>query len=395
MQSRSVPDWVDGFMQLTDVSEAPDLFRYWTAISCVAAALQRKCYVQMGALTFYPNMYVVLCAPPGVRKGTAMGPGYDLLNEIGIKLSAQATTLQALIKRLKNTNYTQVDPTTGEMQFHASLTVFSKEFTVFLGYRNQELMSHLCDWYDCENKWKYETISRGEDEIIGVWVNILGATTPDLIQSSLPIEMIGGGLTTRMIIVLEIEEGKFVPFPQTTPQEARLRNMLRDDLEKIHLMSGRFKFEKEFIDAWIDWRVRTRNSPPKFSDQRFSGYMQRRPAHLMKISMIMCASRSSDMILRECDIRKAIKALDDVEVHMPKVFSGVGRSDISDLIPRVVTWISVKKQTTMKELMKEFYYDADVWTMERVIKSLEIQESIVKVTTERGTLIKANTDVNL
>ena len=60
---RALPDWIEGFMEFTDNSEAPDLFRYWTAVSCVAAALQRKTYVSLGTLTFYPNMYIILCAP--------------------------------------------------------------------------------------------------------------------------------------------------------------------------------------------------------------------------------------------------------------------------------------------------------------------------------------------
>lgn len=375
-------------MRFTDNTEAPKLFRYWTAISCVAAVLQRKCYVSLGTLTFYPNMFVVLCAPSGVRKGTAMSPGYDLLNDLGVKMSAQATTLQALIKRLKNTTYNEVDPVTGKMVFHSSLTVFSKEFTVFLGYKNQELMSHLCDWYDCDNRWKYETIARGEDEIIGVWVNLLGATTPELIQTSMPMEAIGGGLTSRMIIVYEIRKGKFVPFPVLTREEADLREDLLIDLERIFLLTGRFKFEQEYINAWVDWRVATEENPPRFNDIRFAGYLQRRPAHLLKISMIMSASRSSDMILRKEDLDRAVKALTDVEVNMPKVFSGVGKSDISDLIVRVIAWLAAKKETDMAELMREFYFDADNRTMERVLQSLETQKAIVRVVTDEGVRIK-------
>lgn len=374
-------------MEYTDNSEAPRLFRYWTAVSCVAAALQRKTYVSLGTLTFYPNLYIILCAPSGVRKGTAMGPGYELLNDIGIKMSAQATTLQALVKRLKNTTHNEIDPVTGKLMMHSSLTIFSKEFTVFLGYKNQELMSHLCDWYDCENRWRYETISRGEDEIIGVWVNLIGATTPELIQTSMPVEAIGGGLTSRMIIVFEVKKGKFVPFPMLTPGETELRSMLRADLERIAILSGRFRFEEEFINSWVEWRVYSEENPPRFNDPRFNGYTQRRPAHLMKLSMIMSASRGGDLVLRKVDLDRAIEALTRVEKNMPKVFSGLGKSDIADLIPRVLAWLSVKKETTMAELMREFYYDADVFTMERVLKSIEAQEKLRRIATDKGVKI--------
>lgn len=390
---RSLPDWIDGFMEFTEEnSESPRLFRYWTAISCVAAALQRKTYVSLGTLTFYPNMYIVLCAPSGVRKGTAMSPGYELLNDIGIKMSAQATTLQALTRRLKNTTHNEIDPLTGKIMMHSSLTIFSKEFTVFLGYRNQELMAHLCDWYDCESRWTYETISRGEDEIIGVWVNLIGATTPKLIQTSMPVEAIGGGLTSRMIIVYETKKGKFVPFPTLSKNEIEIRELLKADLERIAIMSGKFRFENEFIDSWIEWRARTEETPPNFNDPRFEGYTQRRPAHLMKLSMIMSASRSSDMVLRKEDLDRGVVALTDAERNMTRVFSGVGKSDIAELMPRVLAWLHIRKEAPMRDLMREFYYDADVWEMERVIKSLEVQEKLKKVVTEDGVKLVFNLD---
>jgi len=312
-------------------------------------------------------MYIILCAPSGVRKGTAMGPGYELLNDISIKMSAQATTLQALIKHLKNSTHNDINPVTGKIMMHSSLTIFSKEFTVFLGYKNQELMSHLCDWYDCENRWVYETVGRGREEIIGVFVNMIGATTPDLIQTSLPLEAIGGGLTSRMIIVFEIQKGKFVPFPIMTEEMADLREELKIDLERISMMSGRFKFEHDYINGYIDWREVQELRPPEFNDPRFNGYTQRRPAHLIKLSMIMSASRSDDLILREVDLKRAIESLNTVEMRMGRVFSGLGKSDIAELITRVLAWLYIKKETTMAELMREFYHDADVWTMERAL----------------------------
>ena len=191
---RKLPNWIEAFLLYTENTEPPYLFRKWTAISCIASALQRKCYVDWGtALTFYPNLYVVLVGPSATGKGTAMNPGLDIISELpNIRLSAQSTSREALIRHLKDTNLTDLDIQSGKQIYHSSLTIFSKEFTVFLGYHNKELMAALCDWYDCDRKWVYETIARKKEEIIGVWVNLLAGTTPDLIQSSLPIESIWG-----------------------------------------------------------------------------------------------------------------------------------------------------------------------------------------------------------
>ena len=87
---RKLSNWIESFLQYTDNTEPPFLFRKWTAISCIASAMQRKCYVEWGtSLIFYPNLYVVLVGPSATGKGTAMNPGLDLLCEIpAIRMSA-------------------------------------------------------------------------------------------------------------------------------------------------------------------------------------------------------------------------------------------------------------------------------------------------------------------
>jgi ABC-type phosphate/phosphonate transport system ATPase subunit len=152
--TRNLPDWINGFMDLSNNSEPPKLFRKWTAISTIAAALQRKVRLEFGmSMTFYPNLYIVLVGNSSTGKGTAMGYSKDIIENIPtIKLSAQATSLQALIKKMHETNLTDIDMVTGQQHFHSSLTIFSNEFTVFLGYSNRELITALCDWYERKKK---------------------------------------------------------------------------------------------------------------------------------------------------------------------------------------------------------------------------------------------------
>ena len=203
---RNVPDWIDGYMDLTEGTEPPVSYRKWMAVSTIAACLRRKCYLKIGFLTFFPNMYIVLVGPTGVRKGTAMTPGYELLRSRGIKLAAESITREALIKELRESTDNTTDEE-GNPILHCSLTVFSPELTVFLGYSSLQLMSDLADWFDCRDLWIYRTKGSGTEEITNLWVNLIGATTPELLRSTLPKDAIGGGLTGRMIFVFETKKG--------------------------------------------------------------------------------------------------------------------------------------------------------------------------------------------
>ncbi len=367
-------------MDYTEESEPPKMFHLWSGISTIAAALQRKCWLQWGTLTFYPNMYIVLVAPSGrCRKGTAMSPTRDLMDSLGIRLAAEATTRESLIRELKKCNSTTTDPITGDQTFHSSLTIHSQELTVFLGYDNKQLMSDLTDWYDCRNRWTYRTKTQGEDDIIGVWVNLFGATTPDLIQNTMPMDAIGGGLTSRMIFIYESQKYKTSVYPEAS---AELYKQLLIDLEQINMMAGQFKVDKDFVDLWSEWYPAQEYNPP-FEDSKLAGYIERRPNHVMKMAMVLSASRSSDLTIVGGDLDRAIKLLEAVEGKMPMVFRGMGTSSISSVMHRVMSMVAMEGRVEEPRLIATFLNDADDFTMDRVLKTLS-RMRFVKIIERQG-----------
>lgn len=370
---RRLADWVQGFLDFTDNTEPPYTFRLWTAVHTIAAVLQRKCYLPWGSLTFYPNMYIVLVAPPGAaRKGTAMGPSLDFLSEpnLGIKLAAEAITREALIRELKNANDTIINQQTGEMIFHSSLTIHSQELTVFLGYQNYQLMSDLADWYDCRKRWTYRTKWSGTDDIIGVWVNIIGATTPELIQESLPMDAIGGGLTSRMIFIYEDRRAKSVADPFLSPEEFKLQENLLADLEQIKMLTGPFRVTGEFVEFWLKWYPDQEFYRP-FDDPRFSGYFERRPTHVMKLAMILNASRTNTMIIGVQDLKRAIDVLLLTEKKMFYTFRGVGKSKYAEVLTKIMVYIGRKKEVPYSDLINAFMRDVTKQDLDKIIETLE------------------------
>lgn len=385
--SRILSDWLDSFVQLTESNaEPPLLFRKWCGISAIASALQRKVRVEFGmSLTFYPNLYIVLVGPSATGKGTAMQFAADIMEQIpSIRMSAQATSLQALIRRMKETNITDIDLVTGEQQYHASMTILSTEFTVFLGYHNRELIAALCEWYDCQNRWSYETISRKKEEIVGVWVNLLAGTTPDSLQASLPIESIGAGLTSRIIFIYEEKRDKLVIIPSKTEADILLQQDLVTDLEQIAMLSGRMRYTRDFIDFYTDWCYNADRYPP-FQDRKFEGYLGRRRKHLMTLSMICCASRTDSMIMELSDIERAATLLAEAEVKMGLTFKGMGRSDLASLINDAVRFISTCTvgEIPVYQFAKYFEGDMDKFTMDRVISTLESM-NVIKIVRRQG-----------
>jgi hypothetical protein len=253
-----------------------------------------------------------------------------------------------------------------------------------LGYHNQELIAALCEWYDCHNRWTYETIARKKEEVVGVWVNLFAGTTPDAIQASLPIESIGGGLTSRIIFVVEEKRAKLVIVPTITERQLQLQQQLIYDLEAVNRLSGIMEFTDGWLHTYTDWCIFADQHRP-FYDKKFDGYCGRRRKHLITLSMVCCASRSDEMIMTSEDIDRAIFLLSEVEVKMGKVFKGMGRSAISDLLSDAVTFIanSQTPDIPLHQFAKYFEGDMDKMEMERVLVTLEAQQTI-KITKVPG-----------
>src|SRR5438105_11465498 len=79
---RRSPDWIEGFQSFSDGMPSPLIFRKWAAISAIAGALQRRVYVTTSISRIYPNLYIVLVAPPTIGKSQAITPIHQIWSSL-------------------------------------------------------------------------------------------------------------------------------------------------------------------------------------------------------------------------------------------------------------------------------------------------------------------------
>ncbi len=365
---RQVTDWIDSYLSYTRNTEPRESYRTWVAISTIASVLKRKCWLCWGSETWYPNFYIILTGPPAARKGTAMKPARAMLDRIGIRIAASESSRQALINKLEaaviNDTYDS-----GRPYFHCSMTINSPELTVFLKCNDNDMLSMLCDWFDCGGKWDYETVSRETQDVINVWVNLLGATTPTLLQASLPPDAFGSGLISRTLFVYENNKEKIVIYPTL---DAVIGEKLLIDLEAIGCLRGQLKLSgdgSEVLDAYTKWRMDVETDPP-FTDQRLLKCNERLPQYIWKIAIVASISRSNDLVITLEDFKRAEKLLMHVIKKMPIAFAGVGANPLAAVQQQVIEYIRRKVTVTCKELMAAFYQDANQQQMAEIIGTL-------------------------
>jgi hypothetical protein len=310
-----------------------------------------------------------------------MGFSFDMLSELNIRMAAESTTREALIRELKHATETDIEP--GVITSNSSLTIFSQELAVFLGQNNLTMIADLCDWFDCRSKWTYRTKHQGTDEIIGVWVNLLGATTPSILQNALPQNAIGGGLTSRIVFIYAPGREKRVALPFTTDEEIKTRELLLSDLEAIGMLKGPFRVGKPFLVEWAKW-YNNLQTPEHLDSNYFDGYMQRKPTHVIKLCMILCASRTDSMIIEPDDLQRAVDFIEEAECGMPRVYSGFGRMPVSDIIPQIMSMLITKKVISKKQLMRKFLTELTLVQLDEILSSLQAAGYCKLVVTTNG-----------
>ncbi len=397
--ARALSNWLDSYVDLHFNTEPATIFHLWTGYSIIAATLRRKISLQLGRLVYHPNIYVVFVAEPGVaRKTQAINFGIKFLDTIpDIKVSSDSATKEAMTDDVEGSALDELMPT-GETLRHSSLNIISREFESFLGQKkeNTRMLTALTDLYDCPENWSSRTRHGTSNKIIRPWVNLLAATTPESLASSLPSTAVGGGLTSRVLFVWADKKAKSVAIPSTTPEEDELRGKLERDLYMISRMSGQFSMTKECRTNWIDWYVNFNEDEDGnriCKDKSFNGWYSRKPSMIMKVSMLCAAAESNQTILQWHQVQRAIRDIEQVEKVMGNAFKAMGKSEISSLVDDVHTEIKRSEIVSEKQLMSLFWRDMDSQkfdvVMETLVKTGTVRREYIGPNKEKGIWYRA------
>ncbi len=376
--SRHLPNWVDGYLKLMENTEPARIFDIWVSYSVIASSLRRKICLQLGRLTYYPNIYCVLVSEPGVaRKTQAIKFGCEFLETIpDIKTSSDSATKEAMTDDIDSSALDELMEDGSQLR-HSSLNIISKEFESFLGQKkeNTRMLTALTDLFDCPNEWSSRTKHSGSSKIIKPWVNLLAATTPDSLASSLPASAVGGGLTSRILFIWADRKKKASAIPALTEAELQLKKNLELDLYQISRLRGEYVMSAKCRNNWIDW-YNSYNEDEEGSvnractDKSFSGWYSRKPTYILKVAMLCAAAEDNKLVIEWKHIEKSISEILEVEKTMGNAFKAIGKSEISAEVDTVYQLVKNYRRISEKQLMSIVWRDMDSNKFDNVIDTL-------------------------
>lgn len=359
--SRHHPDFLAAYTTtLTPKGEAPERFHFWTAVSAVAGALRRRVYVDEGHFRHYANFYILLVGPPGlVKKSTTINIGVGLLREVpNVILGADCSTWQAFVEEVADAKdyFAEGDADAATLLDQAAtvtsaLTLAISEFGTFFDPEDRAMVNVLTELYDgkVNSAFTKRTKTQGTDTIMNPFVNIIAGTTPDWMRDNFRGRFGGWGLSSRIIFLHCDEKERSVAFPHKLWHGTFDSTMarFREDLCDIATLQGVYTFTPDaetFYELLYDahGRRQTALNRHPHHDPWLSYYLARKLDHVVKLSIIIAASRRSALVITLEDLRDASARCDEIEHELGKVFASK-QSDNRDVRLNTDVWAGLER----------------------------------------------------
>lgn len=317
-------DWVNDFVDFTEVLDLPRILRLWAGIGAVSGLLERRVWTATDMGEVYPNTFIMLVAPPGVGKTQLLNRVKSLWRETKVlHVAPDNMTKAAMLDKLASSaRYVTTNP---PLEYHA-LQIVASEFGVFCPAHEMEFLSVLSALYDCDVSHTDERRSSPSVNISNPQICMLTGTQPDYLSQFLPEAAWGQGFMARTIMVYSGEQKRRVYFSGDTVKfDKRKYAKLGDGAQRLLKIAGLIPFDgpaAAYFQAWSD-----EGCPPEPTHLKLVNYCTRRGFNVLKLSTISAASRGSTVI-QPGDVARAIQWLIDAESVMPEVFKAMkGNND--------------------------------------------------------------------
>lgn len=378
------PTFLDNYLTYSKGNEVPDIYHKWAGIATLSMAAGRRFWLKFhDDYVLYPHLYVLLIGSAGGRKTTAMSPAKRILRDVGeLEICADSITKEALCKEMTDPDFAGVryvkDPDTKRQIEFRQFSIFATEWVHFIASNPVGMLDFFTTVWD-QQVYDARTKNMGNDLIVGPTFPILGCMTPEIMSGQLKSDLISGGFARRCCMVYTDNPGQPVAIPTKTQTQKDARELAVKQAKTIaHSTSfcGAFSWEDDTLPWYVEWYNAEFYKHQSITDDMIKSYYKSRHDIMLKVAMLLALSRG-EKLLRIPYLQESINLLEEYEVNLPKVFEGAGRNEQAVIGNRMLTVIRQHKKVTKKQLMRQFFNEANSAELASIIEHLETTDQIV------------------
>lgn len=359
-------------MEATAEAETPRSFVKWAAISAISAVVADRVYLDKFYYKLYPNIYVLLIADSGLRKGFAAALSKTLVTLVDVtRVISGRNSIQAIVKDLSTT---VTRPKRAPLTKSHGFIVSGELSTTFVDDPHTfTILTDLHDGHYHPEGWKNTLKGTGVESLKDVCLCMLGAVNPPLFKAMISKKDITGGFIARTIIVQETKRALKNSLV-TAPKKKLEVVELVEHLKVISQLEGPFKWDPEAAMEFDRWYQHF--EPETMGDE--TGTANRIHDQILKVAMLLSLAEGTSLVLR----KEHIDGAKDLLVHAIREAGGIGKGQgLSDFGPKIkIVLDEITKAEDHKilrsVLLKNYWGDFTAAELDIIVSTLEQSKAV-------------------
>jgi hypothetical protein len=361
---RNHDNWLSSYIKYAlPVSEVEERGHRWIGLSTLAAALGRRVWIDQITFRWFPNMFVAIVSEAGMSKTTTLDIGADMLHslrrtskdlEAGVVFGPQKATFQAICEKFNlvaKHKYHADGIELIESPLHFSVS----EWSTLISANDPEFQDMLINWWDGKPGDR-ATVYRGDEAPINPIVNMVGCTTLHTFNDMFSARSIEGGFLSRCVIV-RVNKARNIAYPAKEALEHPWRDSfgekLRDDLRHINHLTGAYTLSPEAVEWGTKWYMDFKENLMMTLPAYMMSWANRKQTYLHKLALLNRIGKDDTKVITLEDMEQALEWMQDIEVSMQEVLSGVGMKEMARYAKGIIAVIErVGKGKCSEEIVR-------------------------------------------
>lgn len=357
--------------------ESPPSFWYWSAIAAISAVVKDQVWLNRQIYSLYPNIYVMLHAESGLKKGPPISMAKQLVKPVGnTRIISGRSSIQGILKDL-GTAYTQPG---GKLQTKSVAFICSSELSSSI-VDDKVATKILTDLFDRQyNVGEWKSLLKMETfELKDPTITMLTATNEAMSEDFFTRSAIQGGYFARTFIVYEKEGlvNNSLVYPlEHPPNYVSSANYLKE-LAKLHgefhptaitektneyrhkkVIRGRDIWFNEVGMMYDDWYDKFKDMIKVQETKDETGTLNRFGDSVLKVAMLLSLADAPMLILSESAMDQAITECTKLLGNVRKTTLGKQGLSNSALLKSLILMELLNRdnhQVTRTVLMKKMW----------------------------------------
>jgi hypothetical protein len=368
--------WLQSIIKQHEELESPVSFWYWSAIAALSAVVKDQVWLNRQIYNLYPNIYVMLHAESGLKKGPPISMARQLVKPVNnTRIISGRSSIQGILKDL-GTAYTQPG---GKVQTKSVAFICSSELSSSI-VEDKVATKILTDLYDRQyNVGEWRSLLKMETfELKDPTITMLTATNEAMSEDFFTRSAIQGGYFARTFIIYEKESkvSNSLIYPLTNPPNyaasadylkviAKLHGEFHPIAQTDKSDEHRFKKFKHGRDVWFnevgiiydDWYENFKELV-KSSERDETGTLNRFGDSVLKVAMLLSLAQHPQLVLTVEGMSNAITESEKLLGNVRKTTMGRHGISQSSLLKTMIIMELLNRdnhQVTRTVMMKKMW----------------------------------------